>query len=76
MKKGQRMSIKELAFSLIDKVNAEPVLLKRVTAHESQVIDTYRKTVKYEEINLFKELMEDQDVYNVVQNGNEILIYK
>lgn len=74
--KSQKMTIKELGFSMIDNYRLKPVFLKRVTTHESRIIDSYREVNKDQEVDFIKEMMEDQDVYNVIQNGSEILVYK
>ena len=75
--KSNKLTIKELGFVLIDNSWLTPVLLKRVSVIESRIIDAYREVNKNDaEVDFIKEMMDDENIYNIVKNEKEILVYK
>lgn len=75
--KQTRMTVREIKWDLLQSKDIRVIGLKVVTEKESRIIDAYRLVNKTDISENFLEDLKDQDeIFNVIKNGSEILIYK
>lgn len=71
-----KKTIQEIRWGLLEKNPLKVVSLKIVSAKESRIIDAYRLVNKDQDIDFLDDFQEENNVFNVLENNKELLIWQ